>query len=227
MILRINREDKDMKRKKMFLIVLLLVLLIILPVVVLANKRIITFNEKGKAEIYSVNELDELAKGTEFSLAVPENYSNNKKSEELIEEKRLAESNNSKNMLKDSVDEINDNNSDLDYNIREVESQNKHIEEKFMCVYEKYYGKEEMEKLFENIEEEVTLYTNQNMGQYTFPQKGIVLIQNCLDIINQSESEEEIECVKSMLDIIDLSYIEDESLINELERFGIDTDKAK
>ena len=63
MILRINREDKDMKRKKMFLIVLLLVLLIILPVVVLANKRIITFNEKGKAEIYSVNELDELAKG--------------------------------------------------------------------------------------------------------------------------------------------------------------------
>ena len=212
-----------MKMKKIFLIALLLVFLIILPVVVLASKKIINFNEKGKAEIYSVNELDELAKGTEFSLAVPENYSNDKNNEELVEEKRLAESNSAQNNLKDADDEIND----IYYNTREIENQNRYIEEKFMSVYEKYYGKEEMEELFKSIEEEVNLYTNQNLGQYTFPQKGIFLIQNCIDIINQSEYEEEIESVKSMLDIIDLSYIEDESLINELERLGIDTDKTK
>lgn len=109
--------------------------------------------------------------------------------------------------------------------ISQMDKENKEKEEEFKKIFIKYYGQEELEKIFTAIKQETSEYSENNPGKYVFPENGKILLRKTIDLINNANtSDTEKDILKYVIDGMDFSTLQDKELLNELELVGIDLD---
>lgn len=165
--------------------------------------------------------MNELEEGTKVSLAIPvnENMSKEEKHEDLMKKKNEdLKKSTPKTMSKKEEQELRE---DLDnYSNPDLENNTN----KFKDILRKYYGEENANNLFNNIEKEI----KENEGEYKVPNSSKEMLGIAIDLLKENKvTQEEENVIRYILEEIDTTFIEDEKLLNDLKSINITLDKNK
>lgn len=212
-----------MNKRKILNIIIVLICILLIPVIALANRRVLTKDNEGRTIIYSAEDLEEVESGDKIVLAIPADISDNElyNDENVKKEKQQIKDNVSKYSMATEMtqDEINALSEEME------QFENKELIDKtnnFVEVFVKYYGKEYSEELFENIKKE----TSEIAGEYKVPESSLIMLNKAIELYNKPElTDSEKETLKYVFEIIDKSYIEDSTTLNNMKNAGIEISK--
>ena len=194
---------------RIMIVMIITFLLIIIPIVVLGYKTLIKYDNNGRAIVDAKDGIpEELPEGAQISLAVP--IENNKTTEEEQQEEKWR-------IAKEIQNEVPVNtkpNSDGSELFKDENAK----EEQFKEILEKYYGKERIESIIKEIENETNLLnSNPKQIEYVFPSSGEELLKISLDLIELNKvNNEEKNILIDGIKMIDISSLKNQDIIERI-----------
>lgn len=200
-------------------LIILIIIAVLIPIITFANMRLRQVDAEGRTIIYSSEDMNELEEGTKVSLAIPvnESISKEEKHEALMKEKNEdLKKSNSRTMSKKEEQSLKE---DLDnYSNPDLENNTNRFKE----ILRKYYGEENANNLFNNIEKEI----KENEGEYELPDSSKKMLGIAIDLLKENKvTQEEEKVIRYILEEIDTTFIEDEELLNGLKSIDVTLDK--
>lgn len=191
-----------MSKRKILIIIIFIFVVIGIPITIFASKNLLQYNDDGKLIIFAGEEIpQEVEDGTPIVIAVPntsqmtpDEFQQNEKEEFMKSHSDLQNI-----VVKDK---------DLTSNLPKVEIQ------PFEEVLYKYYGKEEIENIYSEINKELNGNYTSEPSYLTKSQRKIFDI--CIEIINSNEStnDEKNILIKELKELVDT--VADQDIVEKI-----------
>lgn len=222
-LLLIKEKVVEMEKKKILIIIPIL-LTVITPLIVIATKDLIMYDEQGRVIIHAGEEKPDIPEDTPTVFVVhKETESEKDEKKEQEHQNALAEKEAFEMKAQIGNETESEENVLTDEEKDEMDSvilAEHNYENEAKAVLKKYYGNSKIENLFKQLKSETNKSTGGSLiSEYTIPECGIELINLMFNIIEGNEATiSEKETVKKYLETIEpLGIRDDDELRSKLE----------